>query len=121
MIKLIGIRLFSSIISKKYLGIFLGSILIGSLIFSHTFVYYKGKEFINEKNQQLIEAELVRQREEIDRIHAEEIRILMESRNDQVKIIERIQKVNVFVDTPCNDLGSEWLREFNKAIESVIQ
>ncbi len=121
MIKLIGIKLFSSLLSKKYLGIFLGSVLMGFLIFSHTFVYYKGKESINEKNQQLIEAELVRQRAEIDRIHTEEIRILMESKNDQVKIVERIQKVNIFVDTPCNDLGSDWLREFNEAIESVIQ
>lgn len=96
-------------------------ILLALLAASHTIGYNKGKSLSEQRYQQYVISELEKQKEQLSNIHSNEIRILMESKDAQVKVIERIREVKVFVDTPCDDLGDDWLHEYNQAIHSIIQ
>lgn len=63
---------------------------------------------------------LLRAAREAERIREHDIKLIMEARDRETKIVERIRTVNVSVPTPdCVDLGNDWVREYNKAISAA--
>lgn len=65
---------------------------------------------------------LLRAAQEAERIREHDIKLIMEARDRETKIIETIRTIRVDVPTPeCVDLGDEWLRQYNNVIEAANQ
>jgi hypothetical protein len=84
------------------------------------FGYFYGKNVERQVQELRTAQSLLRAAEEAERIREHDIKLIMEARDRETKIIERIRTVNVHVPTPdCSDLGVEWVREYNKAISAA--
>ena len=87
---------------------------------SHFFMYQKGKENERVAAAERIILALEEQRKNIERIHKQEMALVESQFRTEQIIVERIREVEVFVDTPmCEDLGPDWLREYNRAIDAA--
>lgn len=63
---------------------------------------------------------LLRVAQEAERIREHDLKLVMEARDRETTIIERIRNVPVTVPTPdCADLGDEWLQQYNSVIETI--
>jgi hypothetical protein len=84
------------------------------------FGYFYGKSAERQVQELRTAQSLLRAAEEAERIREHDIKLIMEARDRETRIIERIRTVNVHVPTPdCTDLGVEWVREYNKAISAA--
>jgi hypothetical protein len=91
--------------------------LIMALGGSHLFMYQKGKENEKVAAAERMIAALEEQRKRIESIHSQEMALVESQFKSEQVIVERIREVEVFVSTPmCEDLGADWLREYNRAI-----
>lgn len=87
---------------------------------SHLFMYQKGKENEKVSAAERIIVALEEQRKNIERIHNREMALVESQIITEQIIVEKIREVEVFVDTPmCEDLGADWLREYNRAIDAA--
>lgn len=58
--------------------------------------------------------------EQSEKIRRQDFEILMEARDREIIVTEKLNTVYVDVPTPdCVDLGDDWLREFNRAINAA--
>ena len=63
---------------------------------------------------------LLRAAAEAERIREHDLLLAMEARDRETRIIERIRTVHVDVPAAdCRDLGPDWVREYNRAIEAA--
>lgn len=101
---------------KKYLPYVV--VLGGIIIFSSGLYIGTSQERTKQELKRL--DILVRVAQEAERIREHDIKLIMEARERETQIIERIRTVNVAVPTPdCTDLGDEWVREYNRAISAA--
>jgi hypothetical protein len=105
---------------KKWVGPALGVavIVILSGLWFHGYSTGKSSE---RQVQELRTAEiLLRAAQEAERIREHDLKLVMEARDRETRIIERIRTVDIHVLTPeCVDLGDEWLHEYNDVIEAA--
>lgn len=63
---------------------------------------------------------LLRAAQEAERIREHDLKLVMEARDRETTIVERIRNVPVNVPTPeCTTLGDEWLQQYNDVIEAI--
>ena len=63
---------------------------------------------------------LLRAAAEAERIREHDLLLVMEARDRETQIIERIRTVRVDVPAAdCRDLGADWVREYNRAIAAA--
>jgi len=99
---------------------FLPYIVITALLGTLSFGYFYGKSVERQVQELRTAQSLLRAADESERIREHDIKLIMEARDRETQIIERIRTVNVHVPTPdCTDLGSEWVREYNRAISAA--
>lgn len=99
---------------------FLPFILVVAVGFLWWHGYNTGKT-VESQAQELRTAQvLLRAAQEAERIREHDLKLVMEAREIETRIIERIRTVDVHVPTPdCIDLGDGWLREYNRVIEAA--
>lgn len=82
--------------------------------------YATGKSAERTAQEVRMAQALVRAAQEAQRIRDQDIALMMEARDRETRIIERIREVRVDVPTPdCRDLGTDWVREANRAIAAA--
>jgi hypothetical protein len=105
---------------KLVFGRFVPYIVVVVLGATLAFGYFYGKSTERQAQELRTAQSLLRAAEEAERIREHDIKLIMEARDRETQIIERIRTVNVHVPTPdCTDLGAEWVREYNKAISAA--
>jgi hypothetical protein len=63
---------------------------------------------------------LLRAAQEAERIREHDLKLVMEARDRETTIVERIRNVPITVPTPeCTTLGDEWLQQYNDVIEAI--
>jgi len=109
-----------SSILKKWLIPAGVSLLIVAFGASNWFSYNQGKDNVRQAQELQTAKTLLRVAREAEAIREHDLKLVMEARDRETTIIERIRTVKVDVPTPdCPDLGNEWLREYNRAIEAA--
>jgi len=112
------VKLASLLKMKKFL-IPAGIGLVAALSFSHYWMYQKGKETERYASMQQIIEVLEEQKQHLEKVHEKEMNILRERHESEKRILEKASEINIDVDTPeCVDLGTDWLFEYNRAIQS---
>ena len=82
--------------------------------------YSTGKSAERQVQELRTTQALLRAAQEAERIREHDLKLVMEARDRETTIIERIRNVPVTVPTPgCADLGDEWLRQYNDVIEAI--
>ena len=111
------VKLIAIVTSKKVLIPAFIALLIALLTFTHHYAYSMGSKN-EELKQSVVRYQLLQaQAIESQRIRDKDIEFLMEARDKEITIIERLQEIFIEVPTPdCKSLGDDWLREYNKSI-----
>lgn len=82
--------------------------------------YYLGGEAEQQVQELRTSKILLRAAQEAERIREHDIKLIMEARDRETTIVERIRNVPVNVPTPeCTTLGDEWLQQYNDVIETI--
>lgn len=91
--------------------------LVAGLGFTHYWTYSQGKTAERAVQELRLAQALRRAAEQAQEIRDQDIQVLMGAKERETRIVERIRTVQVDVPTPdCSDLGTEWMREFNRAL-----
>ena len=92
------------------------SLLIVTFAVSNWFSYNQGRQA-----QELQTAKtLLRVAREAEAIREHDLKLVMEARDRETTIVERIRNVPVNVPTPeCTTLGDDWLQQYNNVIEAI--
>jgi hypothetical protein len=105
---------------KKWVGPALGVAVI--VIFSGLWFHgYSTGKSSERQVQELRTAEiLLRAAQEAERIREHDLKLVMEARDRETTIVERIRNVPINIPTPeCTTLGDEWLQQYNDVIEAI--
>ena len=105
---------------KKWVG---PAIVVAVFVFAGSmwvWGYSTGKSAERQVQELRTTQALLRAAQEAERIREHDLKLVMEARDRETTIIERIRTVDVHVPTPdCVDLGDEWLHEYNDVIEAA--
>ena len=82
--------------------------------------YTTGKSAERQVQELRTAQALLRAAAEAERIREHDLLLAMEARDRETRIIERVRTVRVDVPAAdCRDLGPDWVREYNRAIEAA--
>jgi hypothetical protein len=82
--------------------------------------YTTGKSAERQVQELRTAQALLRAAAEAERIREHDLLLVMEARDRETRIVERIRTVRVDVPAAdCVDLGRDWVREYNRAIETA--
>ena len=109
-----------SSILKKWLIPAGVSLLIVAFGASNWFSYNQGKDNVRQAQELQTAKTLLRVAREAEAIREHDLKLVMEARDRETTIVERIRNVPVNVPTPeCTTLGDDWLQQYNNVIEAI--